>query len=130
MRERGRGRFPVTLIDLSVCGCRVELPSSLPSDTWVWLNISGLETQYAKIVWCHDTFAGLEFAVPLSSMVVDTIVGRSLAGEHARATLKAIASRCHALSGRADPDVANELASVAIDCTVKAIGDELTARFG
>jgi hypothetical protein len=129
MRERGRGRFPVTLVDLSEGGCRAEIPAELAVGSWVWLNITGLETQYCRVVWCRDTLAGFEFATPLSRLVVQNLAGDGVISEQARARLRAVASRCEELA-RLNSGAADELNALARNCTVKAVGDDLAARFG
>ena len=62
IREPGRSRTGVKVIDISTHGCRVEAPPAHRPDTWVMLSIAGLEAQYCRIVWRAHEFAGLEFA--------------------------------------------------------------------
>ena len=65
IREPGRSRAGVKVIDISTHGCRIEAISGATTDSWVLLTIAGLETQYSRVAWsCHE-FAGLEFATPL-----------------------------------------------------------------
>ena len=45
MREAGRGRTSVKLIDISTHGCRIEASTGASADSWLWLSIAGLETQ-------------------------------------------------------------------------------------
>ena len=69
IREPGRSRVGVRVIDMSTHGCRIESTSGTSPDTWVLLSIAGLETQYCRVAWaCHE-FAGLEFATPLSEFL-------------------------------------------------------------
>ena len=64
MREAGRGRVTARVIDISTHGCRIEAGSGASVETWLWLSIAGLETQYCRVVWRCQEFAGLEFATP------------------------------------------------------------------
>ena len=62
IREPGRSRAGVKVIDISTHGCRIEAITGASVDSWVLLTIAGLETQYSRVAWsCHE-FAGLEFA--------------------------------------------------------------------
>jgi len=46
MRDGTRSRVKVRVIDMSTRGCRIECSSNLPEDSWIWLSIAGLETQF------------------------------------------------------------------------------------
>ena len=74
MREAGRSRVQARLIDISTHGCRVECASGASAETWIWLSIAGLETQYCRVVWRHQEFAGLEFVTPLAEPVLERLL--------------------------------------------------------
>ena len=71
IREPGRSRIGVRIIDISTHGCRIEATSGASADTWVLLSIAGLETQYSRVVWQAHEFVGLEFANPMAEAVLD-----------------------------------------------------------
>src|SRR5678816_3021690 len=74
IREPGRSRVGVRLIDISTRGCRIEATCTLSPDTWLLLSIGGLETQYCRVVWhCHE-FAGLEFGSALAEPVLERLL--------------------------------------------------------
>ena len=99
IREPGQNRIAARVIDISAHGCRIEATSSASSDTWVMLNIAGLETQYCRIVWrCHE-FAGIEFATPLADAVLERLLqDQQQMSEVAIGDLRSIANRAHQLS--------------------------------
>ena len=66
MRDGGKSRSKARVIDISTHGCRIECTSGVADDSWVWLSIAGLETQYCRVVWHCQEFVGLEFAKPLA----------------------------------------------------------------
>jgi hypothetical protein len=121
MREPGRGRVGVRLIDISTHGCRIEATSGAGTDTWLWLSIAGLETQYCRVVWhCHE-FAGLEFATPLAEAVLERLLqDQQTLSEAAVGELRDIANRTHRLSlKQADADPV--LAELSHKCAVEAV---------
>src|SRR3989337_3288188 len=74
VRDGSRSRVQVRIIDLSTHGCRMECPAPLAGDSWIWLNIVGLESQYCRVVWQFQEFVGLEFASPLAEPVFETLL--------------------------------------------------------
>ena len=76
LRERGWGGGAVRVVDLSLHGCRIGLLAPLPPDARVWIRLPGLESLYARVVWCRGEQAGLEFEAPLHPLVVERLVGR------------------------------------------------------
>jgi hypothetical protein len=126
VRERGRGRIPIRIIDISTNGCRIELSCGLLVGTSVWLSISGLETLDTRIVWCHEGFAGLEFETPISEPVLDTLLKQqdSTSQEDIR-QLRDIAKRVHRTSAHATPTVSDGVAELYRDCITDAISDGL-----
>jgi hypothetical protein len=99
IREPGRGRVSVRVIDISTHGCRIESTSAASADTWVMLSIAGLETQYCRIVWRAHEFAGVEFASPLAEPVLERLLqDQSQLSEKTIGELRDIANRMHRLS--------------------------------
>lgn len=127
VRERGRGRIPIRVIDISTDGCRIEMSCGLLVGTWVWLSISGLETLYTRIVWCHEGFAGLEFTTPIHESVLDTLLkDQKSTSEDDIKQLRDIAKRAHRTSGHASGPAQSEgIAGLYRDCITGAISDGL-----
>jgi len=126
IREPGRSRIGVKLIDISTHGCRIEAQSGASPDTWVMLSIAGLETQYSRIVWRAHEFAGLEFATPLAEAVLERLLAdQSVLSETAIGDLRDIAHRMHRLStvnGTKDSETLGDLSSkCAADAVVEAL---------
>ena len=119
VRESGGGRVPTVVIDISTLGCRIEARGSFNRDKQLWLYLANLAAIEARIVWCRDSFAGLEFSVPLHQAILDSLIGDadSLAAtdlEH----LQDISKRSRWLAQRTQAlDGAEELARLARDCT-------------
>ena len=127
VRERGRGRMPVRVIDISTHGSRIELSCGLLIGSWVWLSIAGLDTIYAKIVWCRDGFAGLEFTTPIHDSVLDTLLKQhDNASEDDIKQLRDIAKRTRMLSAQSEGYTASEeMAELSRDCVTGALLDGL-----
>lgn len=126
IREPGRSRVGVRVIDISTHGCRIEATSGANADTWVLLSIAGLETQYCRIVWKAHEFAGLEFATPLNEAVFERLLAdQSQLSEKAIGELRDIANRTHRLAkvdGTRDSETLVELSSkCAVDAVVEAL---------
>ena len=126
IREPGRSRTGVKVIDISTHGCRIEAQSGASPDTWVMLSIGGLETQYCRIVWRAHEFAGLEFANPLAEPVLERLLAdQSQLSEKSIGELRDIANRTHRLgtveAGK-DSETLVELSSkCAADAVVEAL---------
>ena len=102
LRERNRAAFAVSLVDLSILGCRIELSSDLEPGSWVWFKLPGLEARYSRVAWCRGCFAGIEFEEPLHEAVVDCLVGMEHQPSQAQLDeMVRIAARCRALAERA-----------------------------
>jgi hypothetical protein len=99
IREPGRGRVGVKLIDISTHGCRIEATGGTYPDNWLLLSIAGLETQYCRIVWhCHE-FAGLEFETPLAETVLERLLqGQQQVSDATISEMRNIATRTHRLA--------------------------------
>src|SRR5438045_9780350 len=74
MLDGTRSRVKVRVIDMSPRGCRIECSSTLTEDSWIWLSIAGLETQFCRVVWHCQEFVGLEFEKPLSDAVFERLL--------------------------------------------------------
>jgi hypothetical protein len=99
IREPGRGRVGVRLLDISTHGCRIESSGGSYPDSWLLLSIAGLETQYCRVVWnCHE-FAGLEFETPLAEAVLEQLLENQKQVSNASISeMRSIASRTHRLA--------------------------------
>lgn len=99
VRERGRGAFSVTMLDLSTNGCRIELMSDLEPGSWIWFKLPGLEARYSRVAWCRGCFAGIEFETPLHDAVVDCLVAMDYVPSEAELDqLRRVSERCRALA--------------------------------
>ena len=122
MREPGRSRVGVRVIDISTHGCRIEVSSTACIGSWVWLSIAGLETQYCRIVWNCQEFAGLEFATPLAEAVLERLLeDKGALSERTIVELRDIASRTRALAGKQKDADTEILAELSRKCTLEAV---------
>ncbi len=126
IREPGRSRVGVKVIDISTHGCRIEAQSGASADTWVLLSIAGLETHYCRIVWRAHEFAGLEFATPLAEPVFERLLqDQSQLSATSIGELRDIANRTHRLAtveSNKDSETLGELSSkCAADAVVEAL---------
>ena len=124
IREPGRSRVGVRVIDISTHGCRIEAISGATTDSWLLLTIAGLETQYSRVAWsCHE-FAGLEFATPLSDAVLDRLLGdQNDLSEKSIGELRDIAARTHRLATANGED--ESLSDLSRKCAVDAVVEGL-----
>jgi len=125
IREPGRSRVAVRVIDISTHGCRIEATAGPSAHSWVLLSIAGLETQYCRVIWQRHEFAGLEFASPLAEPVLDSLLqGSQQLSEAAITELRDIASRTHQLATKQPHD--NEaLQELSRKCAVEAVVEGL-----
>ena len=126
MRDGTRSRVKVRVIDMSPRGCRIECTTQVDDDSWIWLSIAGLETQFCRVVWHCQEFVGLEFEKPLSDAVFERLLADQQAlPEAAIKDLRSIASRTHWLARQAgDQDIAI-LAELSRRCAVDAVVEGL-----
>ena len=126
MRDGTRSRVKVRVIDMSPRGCRIDCSSTLAEDSWIWLSIAGLETQYCRVVWHCEEFIGLEFERPLSEAVFNKLLAdQGQLPETAIKELRSIATRTHWLARKAgDEDIAI-LAELSRKCAVDAVVEGL-----
>jgi hypothetical protein len=124
IREPGRSRAGVKVIDISTHGCRIEAISGATIDSWVLLTIAGLETQYSRVAWsCHE-FAGLEFATPLADTVLDRLLqDQNELSEKSITELRDIAARTHRLATANGED--ESLTDLSRKCAVDAVVEGL-----
>ena len=118
----GKSRIKVRLIDISTHGCRIECTATIEADTWVWLTVTGIETQYCRVAWQCQEFIGLEFAAPLLEAVLDRLLqSQQNMPETTINELREIAARTHFLATKgADNDV-HILAELSRKCAVDAV---------
>ena len=122
IREGGRSRTQVRLIDISTHGCRIECTSMMAEDSWIWLGIAGLETQYCRVVWHCQEFVGLEFATPLAEAVLERLLQEQAhMPEKTINELRAIATRTHGLARQANDTDIHPLAELSRKCAVDAV---------
>ena len=122
IREANRGRVEARLIDISPHGCRVEAISGASPDSWLWLSIAGLETQYCRVVWRCDGFVGLEFETPLAEAVLDRLLqDHQQLSEDSIRELRDIATRAHRLATTQPNADIQRLADLSNRCAVEAV---------
>jgi len=126
MRDGTKSRVRARVIDMSTRGCRIECTSAVDDDSWVWLSIAGLETQFCRVVWHCQEFIGLEFERPLSDAVFEKLLAdQQRLPDTAIKELRSIASRTHWLARQAeDRDIAI-LADLSRKCAVDAVVEGL-----
>ena len=126
MRDGSRAKARVRVIDISTHGCRIECTAPVEDDSWVWLAIAGLETQYCRVVWHCEEFIGLEFEKPLAQPVFDKLLtDQGALPENTIKELRSIATRTHWLARKAnDSDIAI-LADLSRKCAVDAVVEGL-----
>ena len=117
---------PITLERGVTHGCRIECSSTVEDDSWIWLGIAGLETQYCRVVWHCQEFVGLQFEKPLSEAVFEKLLAdQGQLPEGAINDLRSIATRTHWLARQAsDSDIAI-LAELSRKCAVDAVVEGL-----
>ena len=126
IREPGRSRVGVRVIDVSTHGCRIEAVSGASPDSWVLLSIAGLETQYCRVVWQAHEFVGLEFATPLAEAVLDSLLrDQNQLSETTISELRDIANRTHRLATIQPTGDSQTLVDLSRKCAVDAVVEGL-----
>lgn len=127
IREPGRSRVGVRIIDMSTHGCRIEASSGAPAEAWVLLSVAGLESQYCRIVWRAHEFAGLEFASPIAEAVLDRLLqDQEQLTESTVSELRSIANRTHRLAtSESTGDDSKTLVELSHKCAVDAVVEGL-----
>ncbi len=129
MRDATRSRSQVRVIDMSTHGCRVQSPFVVARDSWVWLSIAGLESQYCRVAWHCEEFVGLEFETPLSEVVFERLLQeRKQLPEVAIKELLNIATRTHWLARQASDANIAILAELSRNCAEDAVVEGLRLR--
>ncbi|MGN6848159.1 MAG: PilZ domain-containing protein [Sphingomicrobium sp.] len=129
MRDGSRSKVAARVIDMSTHGCRIECTTMVEDDSWVWLNIAGLESQYSRVVWHCNEFIGLEFEKPLAEAVFERLLqGPEQLEEETIAELRDIASRTHWLARQAEDEQIALLADLSRKCAVDAIVNGLRRK--
>ena len=118
----GKSRIKVRLIDISTHGCRIECTATVEADTWAWLTVTGLETQYCRVAWQCQEFIGLEFAAPLSEPVLDRLLqSQQNMPETTIKELREISARTHWLATKGGDEDVHILAELSRKCAVDAV---------
>ncbi|MFL6752305.1 MAG: PilZ domain-containing protein [Sphingomicrobium sp.] len=126
IREPGRGRVGVRVIDISTHGCRIEASSGANPDNWVLLSIAGLETQYCRVVWNCQEFAGLEFERPLVEPVLERLLGdQKQVSEKTIGEMRSIATRAHRLATSQTDELTPVLSEISRNMAVEAVVEGL-----
>lgn len=121
IREPGRSRTGVRIIDISTHGCQIEATTGASADNWILLSIAGIETQYCRIVWRINEFAGLEFATPIAEPVLERLLQDHRLTESSIKELRDIANRTHSLSAKHGEADAQTLANLSRNCALDAV---------
>ena len=118
----GKSRIQVRLIDISTHGCRIDCTSTVEQDSWIWLSVAGLETQYCRVAWQCQEFVGLEFATPLAETVLDRLLqNQQSLPETTIKELREISARTHWLATKGGDDDVHILAELSRKCAVDAV---------
>ena len=126
MREEGGGEVPAQLIDISALGCRIQCSCPAGADSWLWLDIAGLEPQHCRVVWRCEEFAGLEFEQPVADAVLEALVqGQAQLPASGISELRDIAARTHGLARQASDADIHMLAELSRTCAVDAVVEGL-----
>jgi hypothetical protein len=126
MRDGRNSRVQARVIDMSCRGCRIECTTQVEDDSWVWLSIAGLQTQFCRVAWHCQEFIGLEFERPLAGAVFEKLLADQ--GQLPETTIKElrnIASRTHWLARSADDEQIAILAELSRNCAVDSFVEGL-----
>ncbi len=126
LRDGRSSRVQARVIDMSIRGCRIECTHPVKDDSWIWLSIAGLETQYCRVAWHCEEFIGLEFERPLSEPVFEKLLADQ--GQLPETTIKElrnIATRTHWLARSATDDQIAILAELSRKCAVDSFVEGL-----
>lgn len=119
VREQRKSRAVVHIVDMSSFGCRVELPCGALVEPWAWLSVAGLETQYCRVAWQENDFAGLEFVTPLRDTVLENLMApHRKVSERLVIRLREIAARASRIATQAsEPERVKPLLEFSRECT-------------
>jgi len=122
MRDSRSSRVQARVIDMSTHGCRIECTHPVKDDSWIWLSIAGIETQYCRVAWHCEEFVGLEFEKPLAESVLEKLLkDHAQLTENAVNDLRSIATRTHWLARKAGDEHIHMLAELSRQCAVDAL---------
>ncbi len=111
---------------MSTHGCRIQSPFVVAVDSWIWLSITGLETQYCRVAWHCEEFVGLEFETPVSETVFERLLqDQKQLPESAIKELLNIATRTHWLARQAGDANIAILAELSRNCAEDAVVEGL-----
>ena len=118
----GNRKADARVIDMSPHGCRIACSTVVADDSWVWLNLPGLEGQRGRVAWHCEEFIGLEFETPLNQAVFERLVEqhREIPIKEIK-ELRSIASRTHWLARQAGEDDIAILADISRQCAENAV---------
>ncbi len=94
------------------------------------LSIAGIESQYCRIAWRINEFAGLEFTTPIAQAVLDRLLADQQLSETSIGELRAIANRTHSLSAKHGEADARTLADLSRNCALDAVIEGLRLTDG
>ncbi len=77
LRDHGRPRFPIDVVDLSRTGFRAQTNCLLRPESTVWLTLPGFAARRASVVWRKGLEYGCAFTEPLHPAVLHHIVSRA-----------------------------------------------------
>ena len=122
VREPGRNRIPVRVIDISIAGCRIEFIGVPFGQKSLWITIDGCESVPARVKWQKDGFAGLEFMTMFSDAVLTRLLSQSAkSSENFASELREIAGRARLLNKRSEGEEAGQVRMFSRDCSLRAI---------
>lgn len=121
IREPGRSRTGVRIIDISTHGCQIDATTGASPNTWVLLSIAGIETQYSRVVWRINEFAGLEFVTPIAEAALERLLQDQTLSESSVKELRDIATRTHRLAANQTEGEAETLAELSRSCALDAV---------
>lgn len=76
LRRSGRGSFRVSVIDLSLHGCKAEFVERPNLDEWVWVKFGDLQSVKARVCWIRGFEVGLEFERSIHPAVFEMLSER------------------------------------------------------
>lgn len=122
VREPGRNRISVQVIDISIAGCRIEFLGIPFAQESVWITIEGCESVPARVKWQKDGFAGLQFTALFSDAVLTRLLAQNARSiEDVDSELREIAQRARLLKKYSDGEEAQQVRTFSRDCSLHAI---------
>lgn len=75
-KRHGDARYRVDLLNLSIHGCCVSLPTRMDPGNRLGLRIGGLAAIHGEVAWVDQWKAGVQFNRPFHAAVFDSVVKR------------------------------------------------------